>query len=119
MSWHLDWSENSEAIKQPTMYSVITKFFNKQYSFKNTEGSVQNNISTFFQVADQLLQQNNDFLWIKLRGIYRFYGSSLCWQFRIFKYTIVYCHIMYVHDVIKCVGFFLSKFPDNYLIYAW
>jgi hypothetical protein len=32
----------------------------KQYSFKNAERSVQNNISAFLQIADQLLQQNNE-----------------------------------------------------------
>ena len=30
----------------------------KQYSFKNAERSVKNNISTFCQIADQLLKQN-------------------------------------------------------------
>jgi len=35
-------------------------------------------------------------------------------SFVVFKYTIVYCRIMYVHDVIKCVFFSLSKFPDIY-----
>ena len=35
-------------------------FFMKQYSFKNAERSVQNNISAFLQIADQLLQQNNE-----------------------------------------------------------
>jgi len=29
----------------------------KQYSFKYAERSVKNNISTFCQIADQLLQQ--------------------------------------------------------------
>ena len=49
--------ENSEAIKQPVVYIDITKKNMKQYSFKYAEPSV-NNISTFCQVADQLLQQN-------------------------------------------------------------
>ena len=65
----------SEAIKQPVVYSDITHFFMKQYSFKNMERSVKNNISTFCQVTDQLLQQNNEryfFISVQLRGIYIF-----------------------------------------------
>ena len=57
MSWHVECRKNSEAIKQPVVYIDITKIIMKQYSFKNAEPSV-NNISTFCQVADQLLQQN-------------------------------------------------------------
>jgi len=30
-------------------------------------------------------------------------------SFVIFKYTIVYCRIMYVHDIIKCVFLFFSR----------
>ena len=60
MSWHLECRENSEAIKQSAVYSDITHFFMKQYLFKNVERSVQNNISAFWQVAEQLLQQNNE-----------------------------------------------------------
>ena len=65
----------SEAIKQPVVYSDITHFFMKQYSFKNMERSVKNNISTFCQVTDQLLQQNDEryfFISVQLRGIYIF-----------------------------------------------
>ena len=39
-------------------------------------------------------------------------------SFLIFEYLVVYCYIMYVHDVIKCMLFFFSKFPDNYWIYT-
>ena len=60
MSRHLECSENFEAFKQPTVYIHITHFFMKQYSFKNAERSVQNNISTLCQVANQFLQQNNE-----------------------------------------------------------
>jgi enhancing lycopene biosynthesis protein 2 len=57
MLCHLEWCcENFEAIKQPTGYNNITNFFMKQYSFKNAECSIQNNISTFCQVADQHLK---------------------------------------------------------------
>ena len=57
MSWHHEWcSENFKAIKQLAVHSDITKTkIMKQSSFKNAECSVQNNISTFCQVADQLL----------------------------------------------------------------
>ena len=104
---NFEWSENSNAIKQAVVYSVITNFLKKQYSFKNAKGSVQNNISTFCQVADQLIQQNNDFFFVLNYVVFiDFYGSLFCWLFHIFKYTIVYCHIMYVHDVIKCVFLF-------------
>jgi len=56
-----------------TVISLI--FFMKQYSFKNAGHSVKNNISTFCQVANQLLQQNSEryfFISVQLRGIYRF-----------------------------------------------
>ena len=56
--WCRECRENFEVIKQPVVYIDITKKKKmKQYSFKYAEPSV-NNISTFCQVADQLLQQN-------------------------------------------------------------
>jgi len=75
MSWHLERSENSEAIKQPIVYSDVTHFLMKQYSFKNAGRSINKNISTFCQVVDQLLQQNIErifFISVQLRDIYRF-----------------------------------------------
>jgi virulence-associated protein VapD len=62
MSWHLETecNKNSEAIKQLVVHSDITHFSMKQHSFKNAGGSIKNNISTFCQVADQLLQQNSE-----------------------------------------------------------
>jgi hypothetical protein len=74
MSWHLECRENSEAILQPIVYSDVAHFLKKQYSFKNAEHSVKNNISTFCQVADQLLQRKNGrifFISVQSRGIYR------------------------------------------------
>ena len=55
-------------------------FFMKQYSFKNSECPVQNNISTFCQVADQILQQKNErYLFsVQLRVFIDFYESSFC-----------------------------------------
>ena len=52
----------------------------KQYSFKNAERSVQNNISTFCVVADQLLQQNNEiyFFVFNFVVLIDFYGSLFC-----------------------------------------
>jgi hypothetical protein len=44
-------------MKQLAVYSDITH--EKQYSFNNIERTVQNSISTFYPVADQLLPQNN------------------------------------------------------------
>jgi hypothetical protein len=59
MSWHLECRENTEVIKQPIVYSDITNFFYETiHLFNNAECSVKNNISTFCQIADQLLQQN-------------------------------------------------------------
>jgi len=39
-------------------------------------------------------------------------------SFVIFEYTVVYCRIRHVHDVIKSMFLFLLKFPDNYWIYT-
>jgi hypothetical protein len=87
MSWHLECSEISEAIKHPAVDSDITNFFfMKQCLFKNAETFVQNNISTFCQIADQLLQQNNERYCLVFNYVVfiDFYESSFCWQFRNF-----------------------------------
>jgi len=56
----------------------------KQYLFKNAERSVQNNILTFCEIANKLLQQNNEkcFLVFNYVVFIDFYESSFCWQFR-------------------------------------
>ena len=87
----------------------------KQFSFKKAERFVQNKFQHFCQIADQLLKQNNE-IYLLVFNYVVFIDFYVCFvdSFVIIKYTIVYCRIMYVHDVIKCVFLFLSKFPDNY-----
>jgi hypothetical protein len=121
MSWHHEWcSENYEAIKQLAVYRDITIFFMKQYSFKNAEYSVQNNISTFCQVAYQHLQQNNEIFFLVFSYVVfiDFYGSSLCWQFYIFQIhcTCVLPYYVFTRCNQMCVSFFFSNFPDIYWI---
>ena len=47
MLWRLECRENSEAIKQPAVYSDIANFFMKQFSFKKAERFVQNKFQHF------------------------------------------------------------------------
>jgi len=66
----------------------------KQYSFKNTEGSVQNNIQHLVRLPISFYNRiiKIFFISVQLRAKeVRFVDS-----FVIFKYTIVYCRIMYV-----------------------
>ena len=107
------WCRNTLSVKKTlkplnsllcTSISVIK--FMKRYSFKYAEPSV-NNISTFCQVADQLLQQNIEryffFISVQLRGLYRFLWKIALLTISYFLNTrfciAVLC--VYVHDVIK------------------
>jgi hypothetical protein len=59
-TWYRDTLSVEKTLKplnSPLCTSISLKKIMKQYSFKNAEHSV-NSISTFCQVADQLLQQN-------------------------------------------------------------
>ena len=130
MSWHYEWCiENFEAIKHLAVHSDITKK-NYETILKMLNALFRITFQHFVRLPISFYNRIMKYIFLVFNVVVfiDFCGNSFCLQFHIsfvdstvfFKYTIVYCRIMYVHDVIKCVFLFsLSKFPDIYWIYGW
>jgi hypothetical protein len=120
MSWHLECRENSEVILQPIVYSDVAHFLKKQYSFKNAEHSVKNNISTFVRLPISFYNgRMEEFLLLVFNYVVYidYYERSLCWQFHNFYkhdcvlpyYVCTWCNQMQCSQM--CVSFLSRSFP--------